>query len=196
MKKDIKKDNKNEKIIYINYVDGIDQNKVKNIIGIISNIYAQEKPDILYFLISSNGGEVDAGVTLYNFLKSLPVKIITHNIGSIDSIANVIFVAGDERFAVPHSTFLFHGVIFNLIGPTSLSLPQLNEMKDRINKNHDTIAGIVCENTKMEEKEIKELFAQGETKDANFALQKGIVNEIKLAEIPKDAPFITININN
>lgn len=184
-----------EKIIYINYVDVIDSVRVKNIMAIIANIIAQEKPTTLYFLFSSQGGEVDAGIALYNFLKALPLKIIMHNIGSIDSIANVIFVAGDKRYANPHSTFLFHGVQQPINSATLLSLPQLNEIRDRINKNHTTIAGIVCENSRMEEDEIKRLFSEGETKDVTFALEKGIINEVKPAQIPGNALFISININ-
>jgi len=70
----------------------------------------QPKPDVLYFLFSSNGGSVNAGIALYNFLRALPVEIIMHNTGSIDSIATVIFLAADKRYAALHSTFLFHGV--------------------------------------------------------------------------------------
>jgi ATP-dependent Clp protease protease subunit len=184
-----------KKTVYINYVDGIDVGRVKNLMGIISSIVAQEKPDILYFLFSSSGGEVDAGVALYNFLKALPVKIVMHNIGSIDSIANVIFMAGSRRYAVPHATFLFHGVQMHINNPTTLALPNLKEMLDRINKNHNTIAGIVCENSELEEEEVRKLFAEGETKDVDFASKKGIISKIKSAQIPKDALFVSVNIN-
>ncbi len=50
-----------------------------------------------YFLISSPGGSVNDGIVLYNFIKALPAKIIMHNIGVIDSIATVIFLAANER---------------------------------------------------------------------------------------------------
>jgi len=183
------------KTIYITYVDKIDLVRVKNLIAIVSSIVSGEKPDELYFLISSGGGEVDAGIALYNFLNALPVKITMHNIGSIDSIANVIFMAGNRHFANPHTTFLFHGVVMNLNGPVTLALPNVKEMMDRIEKNHDTIANIVCGKTSMKEETIKNLFAGGETKTADFALQVGIIDEIKVAEIPKDAPFVSVDIN-
>ncbi len=184
-----------EKIIYLYYYEDIESSKIRNLMSLITKTIAEEKPDVLYFLISSGGGEVDAGVTFYNFLKSLPVKIVMHNIGSIDSIANVIFVAGTERYATPHATFLFHGVQQPVNGPTSLSLPQMNEIVDRVHKNHNTIAGIVCDNSDIEEEEIKALFRAGETKDVQFALEKGIIHEVKTTQIPEDAPFITINSN-
>ena len=187
--------NANNKTIYINYFDSIDAGRVKAIMGIVAEILVREKPSCLYFLFASNGGSVDAGITLYNFLKALPIKVIMYNIGTIDSIANVIFVAGSERYAAPHATFLFHGVTWGFSAETNLSLPQINEIRDRIHKNHATIAGIICSNTSMTEKEIEKLFNEGETKDVSFALEKGIIHEVKAAQIPQDALFISININ-
>jgi len=182
-----------EKTFYVYYYDDIDAGRVKTIMGIVSGIITQEKPTSLYFLFASRGGHVDAGVTLYNFLKSLPLKIIMHNIGVINSIANVIFVAGSERYAAPHTTFLFHGAASQLNG--IFSLPQINEIRDSLHKDHNTIAGIICDNTTITQEEIKKLFAQGETKDVQFALEKGIINEVKAVQIPQNALFISININ-
>lgn len=58
--------------------------------------------------ISSKGGDTVAGYTAYNFLKSLPVKVSTHNLSNVESIANVIFMAGSSRTASPLSRFLLH----------------------------------------------------------------------------------------
>lgn len=185
-----------EKTIYIYYFDNTDDGRVKNIMAIVSNVVAQERPTALYFLLSSHGGQVDAGITLYNFLKSLPQKIIMHNIGTIDSIANVIFAARQKKYAVPHATFMFHGVTWEIKTQARISLPQLSEIRDRIEKNHNTIAGIICGNTKMKEEEIKRLFREGETLNVESALEKGIINQVKPAQLPKDALFISININN
>jgi len=187
---------KKKKVIYINYYDSIDQLRIKHLMAIITNVIAQEKPDTLYFIFSSNGGSVDAGVTFYNFLKSLPLEIVTHNVGSIDSIANVIFVAGDRRYSVPHATFLFHGVAVTLNGNHRLTLPQINEIRDRIHKDHNKIAGIICDNTSIIEKDLKRLFTQGETKNVSFALEKNIIHKVKPLKIPKDALLISININS
>jgi len=181
------------KTVYVYFYDDIDAGRVKTIMAILSNIVANEKPDTLYFLFASRGGQVDAGVTLYNFLKSLPAEIVMHNIGVINSIANVIFLSGSKRYAAPHSTFLFHGAAVQLNG--NLSLPQLNEIRDSPSKDQDTIAGIVCDNTKMQRKTIETLFLQGETKDVKFALEHGIIDEIKSPQMPKDAVFVSININ-
>ena len=44
-------------------------------------------------------------------------KLTVHNIGSVDSIGNVIFLAGEDRYAAENATFMFHGVGFDVKGP-------------------------------------------------------------------------------
>ena len=59
-------------------------------------------------LFSSSGGLVEEGFSLHNFLRALPAKLVMHCVGSADSIAMVVFLAGTERFCCADSTFLFH----------------------------------------------------------------------------------------
>ena len=65
-----------------------------------------------YFFLSTPGGDVMSGLTIYNFLRALPVPITMHNIGNVNSIGNAIFVSADanHRLACAHSTFMFHEV--------------------------------------------------------------------------------------
>nr|WP_272537527.1 MULTISPECIES: ATP-dependent Clp protease proteolytic subunit [unclassified Providencia] len=66
--------------------------------------------------ISSRGGETDCGFAAYSFLKSLPIKVRTHNISNVESIANIIFLAGSERTANPESRFLIHPLAWSFSG--------------------------------------------------------------------------------
>ena len=45
------------------------------------------------------------GMNLYNFLRGLPIRLTTHNVGNVDSIGNAVFLAGEHRYACPHSPF-------------------------------------------------------------------------------------------
>jgi ATP-dependent protease ClpP protease subunit len=40
------------------------------------------------------------GLTTYNFLRAMPFTLINHNIGNVDSIGNVILLAGQERTGI------------------------------------------------------------------------------------------------
>jgi len=181
--------------IYINYFDSINEAKIKALMAICSDIVAKQKPKTLYFLFSSQGGSVNAGITFYNFLRALPVDVVMHNSGSIDSIANVIFLAASKRYAARHSSFLFHGIAWNFAAATSMTFFQLTETLSSFKQEESKIAYIVAERTKMTESEIRELFRQGESKDLQFAVDKGIIDEVRDPIVPKDAPLITVNLN-
>jgi ATP-dependent protease ClpP protease subunit len=161
--------------------------------GVCSQLLAQKKPDRLYFLFASPGGQVTAGVVLHTFLKSLPVKITMHNTGAIDSIGNTIFVAGEQRFATAHSSFLFHGVSMNFGQGASLGSNMLQEKLSSIRADEAKIAGILSSRTKLSEDEVRQLFVQGESKDPIFALDKGIIDEVKEVAIPHGAEVLTVN---
>jgi len=188
-----KEPNPSEKVVYINYFDQIDEPRTKGIMSICAQLIAQQKPDRLYFLFASPGGSVNAGVALYNYLKALPCKITMHNISTIDSIATVIFLAGDERFAAPYSTFLYHGVNMNINHGTGLSLSHMKELESRLKHDQDKIAGIIADNTDITKDEMMKLFKDGESKDLNFAKEKRVITEIRPPSIPKEAPFISID---
>jgi ATP-dependent protease ClpP protease subunit len=181
--------------IYVNYFDSINDSKTKALMAICSDIVAKQKPRVIYFLFSSLGGQVNSGITLYNFLRALPVEIVMHNTGSIDSIANVVFLAASRRYAAKHSSFLFHGINWNFAAGSSLTFFQLKENLSSFEREETKIASIIAERTKMTEADIRELFRQGESKDLTFAINKGIIHEIKDPAVPKDAPIITVNLN-
>lgn len=63
----------------------------------------------IYLCISSKGGCNFSALTLYNYLNNLPVKFTIHNIGFVESAANIIFMAASERIASPNSRFIIHG---------------------------------------------------------------------------------------
>lgn len=173
----------------------IDMPRVNTIMAVCANVVAQEKPDELYFLFASPGGEVNSGIVLYNYLCALPTEITMHNTGAVDSIGNVIFSAGNRRYASPHSSFLFHGITMGFGKDARFSPNQLNEFRSSLESDQKKIAGILQSRSRLSEAEILRFFGEGESKDATFAKEKGIVDDILAPSIPKDAPFITINAN-
>jgi ATP-dependent Clp protease, protease subunit len=182
-------------VIYINYFDVIDMPRVNALMSFCSNLINQHNPRCLYFLFSSPGGNVSAGITFYNFLKALPCEIVMHNNGSIDSIANIIFMSAktENRFASPHSSFLFHGVALNLPS-MQLHLGKIKELASSLEKDEEKISGIIVDNTSMTKDEVNNLFTQGEVKNLEFALTKGVISNIKQSIIPENKLFINISI--
>lgn len=146
----------------------------------------------LHLLLNSPGGSVGDGVHCYNLLRSLPVKLSTYNVGNVDSIANVIFLAGDRRFAADSAVFLFHGVAVELPGPARLDEPFLRERLQSIQADHDRIAGIMADRTKLTVETATELFREQRVHGADWALEHGIIHRVGQPELPKDIPLVQI----
>jgi len=131
-------------------------------------------------------------LNLYNVLKAFPFKLITHNVGTVDSIGNAVFLAGDERYACPHSSFMFHGVGLTFKGEQRLEEKILREKLDSIMQDQKSIGSIISERTNLDEQQILELFREARTKDADFALGVGIIHEIRDLQIPSGSPVISL----
>lgn len=176
---------------YIKFSSPINQQTSQNLMHFLGEQVNKGEKEF-YFLISSTGGNVNDGIVLYNFIRALPAKVIMHNIGVIDSIANVIFLSADERYCSPNSSFLFHGVGFNIMQPQRLEEKELREKLVMIERDQKNIAGIISERTKLKEDEIMDMFFRAKTKTPDEAKEAGIVKEIKLANIPEKSLIVSL----
>jgi ATP-dependent protease ClpP protease subunit len=82
---------------------------VHNLVQQCANLLT-EGIDEFMLVISSEGGNVSSGLKAYDILSALPITLHTHNCGNVDSIASLIFLAGNVRSASPNSRFIFHPV--------------------------------------------------------------------------------------
>jgi ATP-dependent Clp protease, protease subunit len=180
--------------IYVTFSAEINQNTTEALIALLSQQINMGVKEV-YLLLSTSGGNVMNGLNLFNILRSMPVKLTTHNVGNIDSIGNVIFLAGQERYACPGSTFMFHGVGLDIPGQTRLERRFLRERLDSIAADEHRIGSIIEGRSRLNQRQIKNLFKEARTKDANYARSVGIVDEIREATIPEGAPIFSLVFN-
>ncbi len=178
--------------VYLVFHDGINEQSVNRFMDITSKAIAQYEPKTLYFLFSSGGGFVNSGIALYNYLRALPQEIVMHNMGSIDSIANAIFLAGKKRYAAPASVFLLHGISWTFQQGSSLTYLQMQETLSQFDAAEQLTAKIIGEQTQLTPKEVRALFRQGESKNPDFALEKGMIHQICEVNIQPGAPILSI----
>ena len=177
--------------VYISFSAEINVSTGEHLIALMAK-QVNDKVDHVYLLMSSPGGQVMSGLTLYNVLKAMPFKLTTHNVGNVDSIANAIFLAGRERYACPHSTFMFHGVGYDITKDARLEQKDLQERLDSVLADQRRIGDIMTERTGIDDAEVGELFKEARTKDATFALEKGIVHDIRDVNIPAGASVLSL----
>jgi len=143
-------------------------------------------------LISSPGGSVFHGLSVYNYLKGLPAEISTHNFGSVDSIGVVIFCAGSRRYSVPHARFLLHGVSTQFPQGAALEEQQLEERLKSLRIDTENIAGVIAANCGKSEDEVHQAMLERTTLNPEQALDWGLVHEIKEELIDLSGPYVTI----
>ncbi|MFF7710191.1 ATP-dependent Clp protease proteolytic subunit [Pseudomonas sp. NPDC007930] len=99
----------------VNFTGPIHSATCGRLIEVCSSAVRAEASSIL-LKIATMGGEASYGFTLFNFLRSLPVPVNTHNLGTVESMGNILYLAGSHRTACRHSKFLFHPFHWNLNG--------------------------------------------------------------------------------
>ena len=178
-------------VIYVSFSAEINPSTTESLIAALTNCANDRIPEV-QLLLSTPGGSVMNGINLYNVMRAMPFKLVTHNVGNVDSIGNAIFLAGEERYACPHSTFMFHGVGFDVGPGMRLEEKALNERLEGVLADQNRIGTIIAERTNLGPDQIEPLFREASTKDAAYAVGTGIVHEVKDVEIPPGSPIISL----
>lgn len=177
-------------LVYVSFSAEINPSTTEVLIGVMADC-ANLQVQTVHLLMSTPGGLVMNGLNLYNVLKGMPFNLITHNVGNVDSIGNAVFLAGKKRYACERATFMFHGVGFD-IANHRFEEKDLREKLDGILNDQERIGAIISDRTKISETEVANLFRQAQTKDADYALANGIIDEIREVNITTGVPIVSL----
>ena len=142
-------------------------------------------------LISSPGGSVMHGLSAYNYLKGLPVTIVTHNFGSVDSIGVVVFCGGGTRLSVPQARFLLHGVSAGFQNER-LEEKQLEERLKGLKIDMENIAKVIAANTGRTVAEVTNAMLERTTLNPEEAKEWGLVDKIEIGLFEAGSEVISI----
>jgi ATP-dependent Clp protease protease subunit len=177
--------------LFISFVRPVDFNTASALLATMNQAIKEGHADIT-LLMSSSGGQLIPGFAIYNQLLMLPITLTTCNIGSVNSIATIIFLAGAQRLATPNATFLFHGTSWGFGHAAEIAKRQLAESMSALEIDEKRMRDVVVTRTLIQEAEITQLMLDGMTKDAQFAKDSQIIHEITLIPIPPGVQVIQI----
>lgn len=155
----------------------------------------QDKENITVH-INSPGGELYAGVAIYNRLKELSGTVTTINDGLCASAASLIFQAGDIRRMNKGSNLMAHGVSCLLYG--YYNVQDLKDLIKQMNAHNDVAMRIYMERSGKTKEEVKNLL-NGETwLTGEDAVTAGLADEVAGEEpvqmsITADRKFLYVN---
>ena len=176
---------------YIRFMAPVHPQSIDQLLQIVDK-KLKEKCEKLHLMISSPGGSVFHGLSVYNFLKGAPIQVYTYNFGSVDSIGVVIFCAGDRRFSVPHARFLIHGVQANFAGNQSLDEKGLEERLKGLQIDYKNIARVIADTTQKPADKVQDDMNNRTTLNPQEARDYGLVHEIKSDLFPIDADLSVV----
>ena len=83
-------------VAYVSFSAEIIPHSTESLIALLANL-ANQRISTVYLMLSTPGGSVMNGMNLYNVLRAMPFRLITHNVGNVDSIGSAVFLVGAER---------------------------------------------------------------------------------------------------
>ena len=161
----------------------INQNSTNSLIAYLIDLHVAGATGVT-IAISSPGGNVVNGITIYNALLAVNYEVTTYNIGNVDSIANIVFLGGKNRISNGNATFMFHSVSFDGNANERLEEKNLLEKLDIIKSEHNRISSIIAARSGLSPRVCINLFKKQATRDAQWAVKNGIANSIGEFKIP------------
>jgi ATP-dependent Clp protease, protease subunit len=163
------------------------------LVDVISQVQKQGEATSFNVYINSDGGYVQVGIDIYNYLKSLEVPINTIGVGVVASIATVIFMAGSKRTLRKGAEFMIHLPAGKAQG-TSEDFKQYIEVMEKAEKQ---ILSIYKAETGLSDEALLPLLKNETWMDAETALSMKFTTEaeIEFALVAKALYNLNTNTN-
>ena len=141
-------------------------------------LYLEENDEPVTLYINSPGGEVDAGLMIYDAIQGSGLKINMVCTGLAASMAAIIFAGGQtgRRYILPHSKVMIHEPLIS--GGIGGSATSIKNISDSILGTRRTLNGILAKHTGKTEKEINKATSYDNTMNAEEAVRFGLCDKI------------------
>lgn len=143
-------------------------------------LYLEESPnEEVDIYINSPGGEINAGLVIYDLIQSTTMPIKMYCTGMAASMAALILAGGQKgrRFILPHSKIMIHEpLIGNGVGGSASSIKNIS---DSILETREMVNHILAKHTGKTIKAIDKATSFDNYMNAEEAVKFGICDEIK-----------------
>lgn len=155
---------------------------------LIDSIKRAKESDVtkIVILFSSLGGSIYDGFLVAQTIETSKIPIEIHATNHIDSIANVIYLAAQERTAESYAKFYLHGASTGLMSMDERTL--LDQLSSLRTNNH-RIAHYIAEHSILPFAKVRMLMSKGTTMNAQEAQKYKIVHRIAHLEVPSGSPM-------
>jgi ATP-dependent protease ClpP protease subunit len=125
--------------------------------------------------INSPGGDVFAGIPIHNILRRWEGGVTTRIDGRADSIASVIFLAGDKRICPPTGSALIHQVWTGAVG----NADQLESTAKELRVLDQQLAELYAERSSVTVEKAKSLMESSERLPSSRLMELGMATQVE-----------------
>lgn len=163
-----------ERIIFVG--SPIDDQVANLVVAQLLYLSQEDADRDISMYINSPGGQIYAGLAIYDTMKMIPNKISTVAVGVTASFGTVLLAAGSkgDRYALPHSTIHMHQPLGGTQGQASdieIQAKEILRLKSSLNK-------ILSESTGKELEIIEKDTERDFYLNAEQAVKYGLVDKI------------------
>jgi len=165
-----------ERIIFLG--TDIDDQVANSVIAQLLHLEREDPERDISLYIQSPGGEVHAGLAIYDAMQLNRCNVATFAVGVCASMATVLLSSGapGKRFAMPNATIHMHQVLIS--GGIQGQASDIEiEARETIRIN-EIIRGILAANTGQDPERIRQDFDRNFWMDAQRAREYGMIDEI------------------
>lgn len=155
----------------------IDRDMANDIVSQL--LYLQdESEEPIFFYINSNGGEINAGLYIYDVIQSMTVTVYMYCTGMAASMAALLLAGGQpgRRFILPHSKTMIHEPL--LAGGVKGSATSIRNISDSILETRNIVNGILAKHTGKTIKEVNKATAFDNYMNAEKSVEFGICDKV------------------
>ena len=128
--------------------------------------------------INSGGGSVESGFALVDVIKAIDAPVRTVCIGTAASMGAAIFLAGDTRQVLAHSSLMIHDPSFANLNIGGKKPHEVQALLDGLVSVKASLVSLIAERTHRDREEIAELMKTDTYFNAQEAKDFGIATEI------------------
>lgn len=126
-------------------------------------------------LITSTGGEITAGMAIYDAIRSSVAPIHTIVVSFAYSMAAVLACSGKKRLILENSKMMLHQPLISEFGGNATEITKLSEELNIINKKMNSI---IAKHTQQGLKEVSKVTSKDTFFTSEEALRFGLADEI------------------
>lgn len=183
--------NENKSQAIINFIGKVTLKKANDL---TSFIHKQMQEGVKEFIINinSSGGDSDAAISAFQYLKQLPVAITTYNTGNVQSSAALLYCTGTKRYSLPHSFFMLHGSSTSYA--EGMSFAEIEALSKLSKIHRQAFVDIFSGCTDVSISKLESYFSSADSQyfTASEAKEMGLVQEIAAPVFAKTATLYNI----